>query len=163
LFVAAHRHRRAFEVRAAAGAQCGGGLLLFLGRHLAGGGERGDLGGGGLACAFGDLAARFLLAAACLLVVGVLFRLFFAPLAGLVLLGLARDLFLGAQPFFLGGLRRGRPPRILLFDGGARALLVVGLARILQRAHAAGTLLCGQRARQRHRAARRLGRLRRRR
>ncbi len=63
-----------FSFGAAAGAQRAGRLFLLLGRHrhLAGGGERGNLGGGRLAGAFGDLAARFFLAAACLLVLGAL-------------------------------------------------------------------------------------------
>ena len=53
-------------------------FLFFLGGHrrLAGGGERGDLGRGRLAGAFGDLAARLLLLAPlCLLVLGALVRL----------------------------------------------------------------------------------------
>ena len=58
---------RPLEIAGAGRARRRGRFLFFLGRNrdLAGGRQRRDLGGGGLAGPLGDLAARFLLLAAC--------------------------------------------------------------------------------------------------
>ena len=158
LLVAPHRRGRTLaRYSAGAGRACSRRFLLLLGRHrdLAGGGERRDFGGGGLAGALGDLAARILLPCG-------------APL---------RSRSASSPPLSRGGVlllprpcgaplprRDGEPPRRLArlpraADRHRRARLaarlLVGLARILQDAHSGGVFLGRQRAR--HAGGRRAG------
>ena len=83
-------------------------------RHLAGGGQRGDLGGRGLAGALGDLAAGFFLLAAGLFLLGALFRLLLGAA------GAPLPLRLSAAGLFLGPERAPPRRRVPPPGGGGR-------------------------------------------
>ena len=103
--VAAHRSGRLFDLGPGAAAQGRVRLLFLFGRHrhLAGGGECGDLGRRGLAGALGDLAPRLFFLAALRLLLGTLARFLGGAAARLLFLDLAPSLLLGAAAAFLGG------------------------------------------------------------
>ena len=137
------------------------GFFLFgRHRHLAGRGECGDLGRRRLARALGDLAPRFLLLAALRLVVRALARIFGGAATRLLVFDPGARFLFGAAAPFLDRAFFLLAPAIRLGQRGAAARLLVGLVRILHRAHPAGPLLGGQRPGNDHRPARRLGRLR---
>ena len=127
------------------------------GRHLAGGRERRDLGGGRLAGALGDLAARFLLLAPVFFVLG---RAVSRPprRASSPLLPRSRRRA-SSSARSRASMARAPPPGAGVRPRRARrgVAILVGLARVLEDADAGRLLFGGQRARNTERAARRLG------
>src|SRR4051812_9511806 len=145
---APHRSGRPLRLDPTAGARRSR-LFFLLGGHrdLAGGGEGGDLGGGGLTGALGDLAARFVLAAAGFLVLRPFAGVFLAALAGIFFLDPAAGVVLGALARLLGTALLLLPAEALLHQRSAAAGFLVGFARVLQDADARRVFLGGQSAR----------------
>ena len=146
----ARRRRRLPDLGPGAGAPGRARRFFLFGRHrhLAGRGERGDLGRRRLAGALGDLAPQFLLLAALRLVVGALARIFGGAATRLLVFDPGARFLFGAAAPFLGRAFFLLAPAIRLGQRGAAARFLVGLVRILHRAHPAGPLLGGQRPRQ---------------
>src|SRR5690242_9034381 len=105
VLVAPYRGGAPASLGAAAGTRGSRRFVFLFGRDgdLAGGGERGDFRGGGLAGALGDFAAWLFLAAARLFFIGALFRLLFAALLCFLRFGALTQFFLGTTLSVLGG------------------------------------------------------------